>query len=567
MFVKQKFGSITKVTIFFLNFCSRTAERQSKSSSSSSRSSSSHQSNSTTAAQHQLNLSPHPSAAAQQQALLLQQQQQAAAQAQALREQQERERLERERQIREEQQRAQLLHQQQQQQHQQLLQQQQHQQQQQQRELQIKQERENQARAAQAAAVQASQQQDLGLARLGALGALADLADGGVGGDLLNEVPSTINYEDLVIGNQAAAHAGVAAHNFVTQQQAGHQAGQSRNATGASHHHKSSNKNDQKSWLNRGGDLLDLSSGDSRDNTPTNTSTDFNQHHQQTVVEQQGGKDGNLIPQIVMNPWDPNQAPVMTLAPLANVMQAYQQQWLNQQAGQGGNDSGNANAISAAGGQQEAVQTSTDGGVQLNQASVEVKEEESYPQRERVVCLPPDEEMGFLLNLPPPCNVLVQPSSVGISGKPRESPFAVSFQKFLKGEVVTPKPVPEPDKYPNVVEEKPLPGKKAYIPPYTPKSALRNSLQRSRGGPAYNTTQRNGRNYNLSQVRSTSNNRNNHLQNQFGRNSNSKLKSGKDSDDDDMERFTSNAILPKRETSKRAAKEKSSAKRHMQEKV
>ena len=63
--------------------------------------------------------------------------------------------------------------------------------------------------AAQAAAVQASQPQDLGLARLGALGALADLADGAVGGgDLLNEVPSTINYEDLVIGNQAAAHGG-----------------------------------------------------------------------------------------------------------------------------------------------------------------------------------------------------------------------------------------------------------------------------------------------------------------------------------------------------------------------
>ena len=64
--------------------------------------------------------------------------------------------------------------------------------------------------AAQAAAAQASQPQDLGLARLGALGALADLADGAVGGgDLLNEVPSTINYEDLVIGNQAAAHAGI----------------------------------------------------------------------------------------------------------------------------------------------------------------------------------------------------------------------------------------------------------------------------------------------------------------------------------------------------------------------
>jgi len=40
-----------------------------------------------------------------------------------------------------------------------------------------------------------SSQQDIGLARLGALGALADLSEGG--SDLLSEVPSTINYEDL----------------------------------------------------------------------------------------------------------------------------------------------------------------------------------------------------------------------------------------------------------------------------------------------------------------------------------------------------------------------------------
>ncbi len=41
-----------------------------------------------------------------------------------------------------------------------------------------------------------------------------------------------------------------------------------------------------------------------------------------------------LIPQIVMNPWDPSQAPVMTFAPLANAVQAYQQQWLSMQAHQ-----------------------------------------------------------------------------------------------------------------------------------------------------------------------------------------------------------------------------------------
>ena len=58
--------------------------------------------------------------------------------------------------------------------------------------------------------MQTTQPQDLGLARLGALGALADLADGAVGGgDLLNEVqPSTINYEDLLMGNQTVANAG-----------------------------------------------------------------------------------------------------------------------------------------------------------------------------------------------------------------------------------------------------------------------------------------------------------------------------------------------------------------------
>ena len=142
---------------------------------------------------------------------------------------------------------------------------------------------------------------------------------------------------------------------------------------------------------------------------------------------------------------------------------------------------------------------------------------------------------------------------------------------------MTPKPVPEPDKYPNMmVEEKPLPGKKAYIPPYTPKSALRNSssFQRSRGHPnSFGMSQKNGgggmgnrNNFNSSQ-RSGTNSRSssaasNHM-NQFGKN---RMRS-RDSDDDDETGFASNAVLPKRETSKRAAKEKSSAKRAMQEKV
>ena len=141
------------------------------------------------------------------------------------------------------------------------------------------------------------------------------------------------------------------------------------------------------------------------------------------------GKDGNLIPQIVMNPWDPNQAPVMTLAPLANAMQAYQQQWLMQQQAGGQNTEGNSNSVTNTV-QQNA--TRQPDGQQPIAAAVAEKEEENYA-RERVLCVAPDEEMGFLLNLPPPCNVLLQPSSVGISGKPRESPFNISFQKFLKG--------------------------------------------------------------------------------------------------------------------------------------
>ena len=138
------------------------------------------------------------------------------------------------------------------------------------------------------------------------------------------------------------------------------------------------------------------------------------------------GKDGNLIPQIVMNPWDPNQAPVMTLAPLANAMQAYQQQWLIQQQAGGQSGDSSSNAVISSGQQETSRQPESVA------SGIPEKEEESYP-RERVLCVAPDEEMGFLLNLPPPCNVLVQPSSVGISGKPRESPFNISFQKFLKG--------------------------------------------------------------------------------------------------------------------------------------
>ena len=206
------------------------------------------------------------------------------------------------------------------------------------------------------------------MARLGALGALADLADGN---DLLNEVPSTINYEDLV--NSGSFNSSRNEHRPI--------------------------KSEQK-WLGRAtSELLDLSSGDSRGNTPQHE-TDFTQNQQSlsSNKSQQSGEAG-LIPQIVMNPWDPNQTPVMTLAPLANAMQAYQQQWLSMQA---------------------AAQEGSE-------------EDEDKGPKSRVLCLPPDEEMGFLSNLPPPCNVLLQPSTVGISGKPKPSGFLTAFEKFLRG--------------------------------------------------------------------------------------------------------------------------------------
>jgi hypothetical protein len=71
----------------------------------------------------------------------------------------------------------------------------------------------------------------------------------------------------------------------------------------------------------RANELLDLSSGDGRDGQ---------QQLQQQQEEEGVGGGGTFIPQILMNPWDPQQAPVMTLAPIANAMQQYQQQWLSQ---------------------------------------------------------------------------------------------------------------------------------------------------------------------------------------------------------------------------------------------
>ena len=188
---------------------------------------------------------------------------------------------------------------------------------------------------------------------MGALSALADL--GADGQDILNEA-STINYEDLNLGFQSGSN-------------------------------KQGNR-----WLNRASELLDLSSGDSREGS----------HEDVFQGQNQGQGQAGLIPQIVMNPWDPSQAPMMTFA-----VQAYQHQWLLQQ-------------------QQNMNQDNEEAAI------THEMEEESF--KPRVVCIPPDDEMGFLLNLPPPCNVILQPSTIGLSGKVPESPFMQAYQKFLRGE-------------------------------------------------------------------------------------------------------------------------------------
>ena len=69
------------------------------------------------------------------------------------------------------------------------------------------------------------------------------------------------------------------------------------------------------------------------------------------------------------------------------------------------------------------------------QASGEEGEEEGQRGGVRVLCVAPDDELGFLLNLPPPCNVVLQPSTIGLSGKANpDSAFLLAFKKFLKGE-------------------------------------------------------------------------------------------------------------------------------------
>jgi len=106
-----------------------------------------------------------------------------------------------------------------------------------------------------------------------------------------------------------------------------------------------------------------------------------------------------------------------------------------------------------------------------------------------VLCASPEEEMGFLQDLPPPCNVILQPSTIGMSGKVPESPFLKAFERFLKGGTCVPviivnlmtllgevpSKVPQalphdaPPPAPPAPSSAQLPGKKPYVPPYTPK--------------------------------------------------------------------------------------------------
>ncbi|XP_040569242.1 uncharacterized protein [Lepeophtheirus salmonis] len=162
--------------------------------------------------------------------------------------------------------------------------------------------------------------------------------------------------------------------------------------------------------------------------------------------------NSGYVPQIVMHPWDNSSASDsgITLTPSENaVPNAYSQQWPN------------ITAIPSCGGD--------DGHTSMSDPSsvlcTKTQEYKNYCQR--VISKPPDDEMGFLVDLPPSCNVILQPSSIGLSGKIPDSPFQIAFLKFLKGEHQSnSEQITTPD-HESVAQ---LPGKKAYVPPYTPKS-------------------------------------------------------------------------------------------------
>ena len=102
-----------------------------------------------------------------------------------------------------------------------------------------------------------------------------------------------------------------------------------------------------------------------------------------------------------------------------------------------------------------------------------VNDGESFPLGKfRVLCISADEDMGFLINLPAPCNLLFQETPDGkLAGKCVVSPFMIAFQAFLKNPPVEEQKrildlTEAPSKAPAV-----LPGKKAYVAPYTPKAS------------------------------------------------------------------------------------------------
>ena len=54
--------------------------------------------------------------------------------------------------------------------------------------------------------------------------------------------------------------------------------------------------------------------------------------------------------------------------------------------------------------------------------------------KNQVICNPPDKEMEFLLDLPPACNVILQPSTVKTPGK---VPDSLYMQKFMQTTFIT----------------------------------------------------------------------------------------------------------------------------------
>jgi len=368
------------------------------------------------------------------------------------------------------------------------------------------------------------EQRDLGLARLSAMGALNDLGE---------EESNNYQYDQSIVEHpNSAFQSGMNFHEINMFNQNRHNMIKQENPE-----QKPFINNHYNAWVNRANELLDLSSSDSRETSVNND-----------------GEQAGFIPQILMNPWDPQQAPMMTLAPIANAMQQYQQQWLSQY--------------------QQA-------------AGILQQDEESFPLGKfKVLCISPDEEMGFLINLPAPCNLLYQ--TEGLVLKNVDSPFLVSFQKFVKdpeGATRANEHLTEaPDKPPPI-----LPGKKAYVPPYTPKattaadsrddkvkvssSGLSRSLviepvkkngqqTRNHSTPVKATSHRSSSQN--SQSKETSSGNKTNLINS-ARTVQKKTKSKNLSDDE--EATSKLQELPKREFSKRKAKEQASSKRKAQDKL